>query len=112
LTRQVVKKGWLVPAQDYTFRTRRLPFQFAEIQKIEGNPEIMEATWDFISMPQGVVVIHEIRVKPTLPTPRFIVRRIMRRGMLEMISCIRGLAGGSATAELKTRDLGLCSGKS
>jgi hypothetical protein len=59
-----------------------------------------------------VVVVHEFRIKPTLPTPRFIVRRIMRRGMLDMISCIRGLAGGSGTAELKARDLGLCSGKS
>ena len=108
LTRQVVKTGWLVPVQDYTFRTLRVPFKHVEIQRTKGNPKIMEGSWDFIAMPQGVVVIHEIRIKPNMPVPRFIVRRLMRRGMLEMISCIRGLAGGSVTAEIETRDLGSC----
>ncbi len=109
LTRQVVKRGWLVPVQDYTFRTLRVPFKHVEIQRIEGKPEIIEASWDFIAMPKGVVVIYEIRIKPDVPAPRFIVRRIMRRGILEMISCIRGLAGGSVTAEMEVRDLGFCS---
>jgi len=108
LTRQVVKRGWLVPVQDYTFRTLRVPFKHVEIQRIEGKPEIIEASWDFIAMPQGVVVIYEIRIKPDVPAPRFIVRRIMRRGILEMISCIRALAGGSVTAEVEIRDLGFC----
>ena len=108
LTRQVIKTGWLVPLQDFTFRTLRVPFKHVEIQRIEGKPEIIEGSWDFIAMPQGVVVIYEIRIKPDVPAPRFIVRRIMRRGILEMISCIRGLAGGSVTAEIETRDLGFC----
>jgi len=108
LTRQVVNRGWLVPVQDYTFRTLRVPFKHVEIQRIEGKPEIIEGSWDFIAMPQGVVVIYEIRIKPDVPAPRFIVRRIMRRGILEMVACIRGLAGGSVNAEMEARDLGFC----
>jgi hypothetical protein len=111
LTRQVVKKGWLIPTQDYTFRTLREPFKHAEFQRTEGNPKVMEGSWDFITLPQGVVVIHEIRVEPDMAAPRFLVRRWMRRGMPEMMSCIRGLAGGSLNAELEARDLGFCPGE-
>jgi hypothetical protein len=71
----------------------------------------MEGSWDFIAMPEGVVVIHEIRIKPDMPVPRFVVRRLMRRGMPEMIACIRGLAEGSVSPELEARDLGFCPGE-
>ena len=111
ITRQVVKKGWLIPKQDYSFRTLREPFKHAEFELVEGNLEVMEGSWDFIAMPQGVVVTHEIRVKPEVPAPRFVVRRLMRKGMPEMLACIRGLAGGSVSADQKIADLGLCPGK-
>lgn len=111
LTRQVVKRGWLVPEQDYTFRTLREPFKHAEIQRTAGKPEVIEASWDFIAMPEGVVVIYEVRIKPDLPAPRFLVRRVMRRGILGMIACIRGLSAGSGSAGQESSDLGSCPGE-
>ncbi len=111
LTRQVVDRGWLVPKQDYTFRTLREPFKHAEIKRTEGKPKVMEGSWDFITMPQGVVVIHEIRIKPDMPVPGFIVRRMMRHGLTEMLACIRGLAGGSISPELESQDLEFCPGE-
>jgi hypothetical protein len=111
VTRQVVKKGWLIPKQDYSFRTLREPFKHAEFELVEGNLKEMEGSWDFIVMPQGVVVAHEIRVQPEVPAPRFIVRRLMRKGMPEMMACIRGLAGGSVAAGQKDQDLRVCAGK-
>ena len=111
ITRQVVKKGWLIPKQDYAFRTLREPFKRAQFQLVEGNLKVMEGSWEFIAMPDGVVVIHEIRIQPEVPAPRFVVKRLMRRGMLEMMACIRGLAGGSGSAAGKTRDLGMCAGE-
>jgi hypothetical protein len=111
LTRQVVKSGWLVPEQDYTFRTLREPFKRAEIQRISGKPKEMEGIWDFIVMPGGVVVIYEIRINPDMPVPRFVMRRFMRRGVEEMITCIRGLSGGSGSAEQEAGDLGFCPGE-
>jgi hypothetical protein len=111
ITRQVVKKGWLIPRQDYSFRTLREPFKHAEFELVEGNLEVMEGSWEFIVMPQGVVVIHEIRIKPEVPAPRFVVRRLMKKGMPEMLAGIRGLAGGSVSADQKIADLDLCPGK-
>jgi len=110
VTRQVVKKGWLIPTQDYSFRTEREPFKHAEFRLVEGNLKAMEGSWDFIAMPDGVVVLHEIRIQPGVPAPRFIVRRLMRKGMPEMIACMRALAGGSGNADMKTRDLAMCPG--
>jgi hypothetical protein len=78
---------------------------------VEGNLKAMEGSWDFIVMPQGVVVSHEIRVQPAVPAPRFVVRRLMRKGMPEMLACIRGLAGGSVSAGQKAVDLDLCAGE-
>ena len=110
VTRQVVKKGWLIPTQDYSFRTEREPFKHAEFRLVEGNLKAMEGSWDFIAMPDGVVVLHEIRIQPGVPAPRFIVRQLMRKGMPEMIACMRALAGGSGNADMKTRDLAMCPG--
>jgi hypothetical protein len=111
ITRQVVKKGWPIPKQDYAFRTLQEPFKRAEFELVEGNLKAMEGSWEFIVMPQGVVVIHEIRVEPEVPAPRFVVRRVMRKSMSEMMACIRALAGGSINLEQKVRDLGSCAGE-
>ena len=110
ITRQVVKKGFLIPTQDYSFRTVQDPYRHAEFSLVDGNLKAMEGSWDFIVMPDGVVVIHEIRIQPEVPAPRFIVRRLMRKGMPEMIACMRALAGGSVNADMKTRDLAMCPG--
>ena len=111
ITRQVVKKSFLIPTQDYSFRTVQEPFKHAEFRLVEGNLKVMKGSWDFIAMPDGVVVLHEIQIQPAVPAPRFIVRQLMRKGMPEMIACMRGLAGGSVNADMKTRDLAKCPGK-
>jgi hypothetical protein len=110
ITRQVVKKGLLIPTQDYSFRTVQEPFRHAEFRLVEGNLKVMEGSWDFIAMPDGAVVLHEIRIKPAVPAPRFIVRQLMRKGMPEMVACMRGLADGSVNADMKIRDLKMCPG--
>ena len=110
ITRQVVKKGLLIPTQDYTFRTVQEPFRHAEFKLVDGSLKVMEGTWDFIAMPDGVVLIHEIRVQPGVPAPRFMVRQQMRKGMPEMMACMRGLADGSVNADMKARDLEMCPG--
>jgi hypothetical protein len=111
LTRQVVKKSWLIPTQDYTFRTLRQPYKYAEFKRVEGKPRVMEGSWEFVVMPYGVVITHEIRIQPSMPVPRFIVRHLMRNSMPEMLACMRGLAGGSPDAEYAARDLRDCPGK-
>jgi len=88
VTRQVVKKGWLIPTQDYSFRTVQEPFKHAEFRLVDGNLKAMEGSWDFIAMPG----------------------QLMRKGMPEMIACMRALADGSVNADMKARDLAKCPG--
>ena len=108
LTRQVVKTSWLVPAQDFTFRTERQPFSRADFMRTTGSPKVMEGSWQFDQLPEGVLVSHEIRIKPFLPVPRFLVRRLMRNSMPEMLMCMRSMAGGSLTDVQKQQDAQSC----
>jgi len=108
LTHQVVKTSWLVPTQDLVFQTVGEPYTRLEFKRISGKPKVMEGSWDFISMPQGLVVIHEIRIVPSMPAPGFIIRQLMSKSMPEMMACIRGLAGGSLSPETVSLDLEPC----
>ena len=110
LTRQVVNKGWPIPRQDYSFYTHRTPFTRVDVQLAEGNLKILAASWDFIKMPEAVIVIYQVHIQPAFPAPRFLVRRTMNRGMLGLLACVRALAGGSGSAEREKQDLDQCPG--
>jgi len=111
VTRKVVNKGWPVPRQEYSFRTHRVPYTHADIQLVEGDLKSMVASWDYINMPEAVIVVHKVRLQPGFPAPRFLVRRNLSRGMTRLLACVRGLAGGSGSPERKKRDLDRCPGK-
>lgn len=110
LTRQVVKTSWLVPAQDFTFRTHHEPFRRAEFKRIEGSPREMEGSWDFLDFGSGVIVTHEIRIRPGFPVPRFLIRRVMRNNMPDLLVCVRALANGSTSKAQWVSDSRSCPG--
>lgn len=110
VTRQVIKKGWLVPRQDYTFRTHRAPYTRADIHMIEGKLKFMRASWEYIIMQDVVVVIYKVRLKPNFPAPRFLVRNALKKGMSKLLACVRGLAGGSKSPVQEKQDLDHCPG--
>lgn len=107
---QVVKKGWLYPKQDFTFESRREPFVDIRFELIDGNLKAMNGRWQFTEVPEGLLIDYSIRVRPGMPVPGFIVSWVMRKGMPDLIACIRGLAGGSGTPERISDDLGRCRG--
>jgi len=111
LVHQVVKKGWLIPRQDFVFESLREPFRTIRFKLVEGNLKAMEGNWLFSETPDGLLVDYSIRVRPMLPVPGFVVSWVMRKGMPDLIACIRGLAGGSGSAEQQTSDLGQCRGE-
>jgi len=110
LVHQVVNQSWLIPTYDYTFESLRQPYQRIDVRLVEGNLRVLEGYWAFRETAEGTVVDYQIRIQPSLPAPRFIVRRNMARSMPDMLACIRGLAGGSGTSGLTQRDLGRCPG--
>jgi hypothetical protein len=110
VTRQVIDKGWPVPKQDYSFSTHRIPFTRSDIQLVEGTLEFMQASWEYINMPEAVVVIYRVRLQPDFPSPRFLVRRALRKGTPGLLACMRALAGGSGSAEQENKDFDRCPG--
>jgi ribosome-associated toxin RatA of RatAB toxin-antitoxin module len=110
LVRQVVNQGWLLPTYDFVFESIRRPYQRIDVRLLEGNLKTLEASWDFEETPEGTLVDYGVRIQPSLPAPRFIVRRNINKGMPGMLACIRGLAGGSGSADREARDLARCPG--
>jgi ribosome-associated toxin RatA of RatAB toxin-antitoxin module len=108
---QVVKKGWLVPTQDFRFESLRRPYREITFRLVSGNLKSMHGSWQFSELPQGLLVDYEIHVRSGLPVPGFIVSYVMRKGMPDLIACIRGLAGGSGSVEHAQADLGRCRGQ-
>jgi len=111
LIHQVVKKGWLYPTQDFLFESRREPHRRIRFELVEGNLKALEGSWEFFETPDGLLVDYRISVRPRLPMPGFIVSHVMRKGMPDMIACIRGMAGGSGSAKKERADLGRCRGR-
>jgi ribosome-associated toxin RatA of RatAB toxin-antitoxin module len=111
-TRQVVDKGWLMPTMDYVFETRRTPFSHMEFKLIEGNLKTLQGFWDLQPVPEGVLVTHEMRVRPKVPAPRWMIRRTIKKDMLELMACIRGLTERQspvfANEDSVREDLKLC----
>ena len=110
LIHQVVKTSWLVPSQDFVFESLREPYHGISFQLVEGNLKAMNGRWQFTEGPDGLLVDYEIRIRPNFPVPAFIVSWVIRKGMPDLIACIRGLADGSGSTERVTEDLGRCQG--
>lgn len=110
LTHHVVDPGLLAPMMDYRFETIREPYHRMEFELTEGNLKQMEGYWQFEPREGGIVVEHELRISPTTPAPRWLVRRKLRKDLPRMMSCIRGLSDGSMTETLKQADLASCQG--
>lgn len=108
--KQSVKKSWVVPRMDFTVEFLRQPYSRIDFRKIEGDLELLEGSWLFNVMPGSdeVLVTHEIRVKPKIPVPRWLVRRSIRKDIPDMLACLRFLAGGSGGDEQRAADRDRC----
>lgn len=109
IVHQVVDKSWLIPKIDYTIEVRRQPLSKVDFRLVEGDLKAMEGGWRFVSANDGagIVVTHEIRVQPSFPVPRWLVRRSMRKDIPDMMACLRGLTGDPTLAG-RDSDLARC----
>lgn len=110
LVRQVVNQSWLTPTYDFVFESLRSPHERIDVHLIEGNLRALDARWIFLEEAEGTLVDYQILIRPSIPAPRFLVRRNLGRGMPDMLACIRGLAGGSGPAARQREDLERCPG--
>lgn len=110
LTHHVVDPGWMVPEMDYRFETRRKPYRRMDIELTGGNLEKMDGYWRIESVGSGVVVEHEVRIRPKAPAPRWLIRRMLGNDLPDMMACIRSLSNGSPTEDLAASDRKSCQG--
>ena len=110
VTRQQVKKGFFSPRLDYSFETVREPHEWIRIQLLEGDLKLLEGSWRFDPAPEGegLLVTHEIRVRPRMPVPRWLVRRTVRKDISDMVACLRWEAGGSLDPKQRGLDRERC----
>jgi len=110
ITHQVVDKGWMTPRMDYRFETRREPYRHMQFKLLEGNLKTMQGSWDFESLPDGVLVRHVLVLAPLVPAPRWLVRRNLKKDLPNLMQCIRGLSGGSGQEKALAADMDKCPG--
>jgi len=110
LVHQVVDQGWLTPTYDFVFESLRVPFERIDVHLVEGNLRVLDARWVFREAVEGTVVDYQVLIRPSIPAPRFLVRRNLSKGMPDMLACIRGLADGSGSQQRRRQDLERCPG--
>lgn len=110
LLHQVTKQGWPAPTLDFIYESLREPYRHIRFRLVQGNLKAMEGSWQLIKTPDGLLMDYEIRIKPEVAAPDFLVSRSLRKSSPDMIACIRGLSGGSGSMGLEASDLGRCPG--
>lgn len=107
-----VKNNWFTPTLDFVFEARRTSKTHGDFNLVEGDLKVMEGQWDFQLAPggEGLVVSHDIRIQSKLPAPRWLMRRVLKKDLPDMLACVRGMAGASGNADLLARDLERCPG--
>ncbi len=107
-----VNNNWYTPTLDFIFEATRTSPTHGDFRLVEGDLKAMEGQWNFqpLAGGNGIVVTHEIRIKPKIPAPRWLVRRVLKNDLPKMLACIRGLAHASGDDKLLAEDLGDCPG--
>ena len=106
---QSVKKSWIIPRMDYLIEVRRQPMTRVDFELVEGDLKAMRGGWRFqpLEDEDRFIITHEIRVRPSFPVPRWLIRRSMRKDLPDMLACLRGLVEGSVQVD-RMEDLGRC----
>ncbi len=109
-TWQVVKKTWFTPRTEYTFEALRQPHTVMIFRLVEGDLKKMEGSWQFepVEASGYTLVTHEAQVQPKLPSPRWLMRKVMMKDMPDMLACLRSLANASGSPEQLVSDRKRC----
>jgi ribosome-associated toxin RatA of RatAB toxin-antitoxin module len=110
LTRQAVKKHFLAPRMEYTFKTARQSGNWVAIRLVSGDLKRMEGSWRFdpVEGSDAVLVSHHIQVQPKMPVPRWLVRRTLKRDIGDMVACLRSIAAASGSEQQQADDSERC----
>lgn len=107
-----LRNSWYAPTLDFSFSASRDDGGSGSAHLVEGNLKVMQGRWKLLPLADnaGLMVIHEIRIQPDIPAPKWLVRHSLRNDLPSMLACIRGLANASGDSELASVDLLRCPG--
>lgn len=107
-----VKNNWYTPTLEFVFEASRTSSTHGEFRLVEGDLKAMEGQWNFQPLEDSgsFVVTHEIRIQPRIPAPRWLVRRVLKNDLPDMLACVRGLAQASGDDKQLAEDLERCPG--
>ena len=111
LVHQVVDTGFLAPTLNYRYESEKQAYERMEFSLVEGNLRVLQGSWGFEDVKEGLLVTYHMRVQPGFPIPRFLVRMSLKRMIPDMLACIRGLVDGSVSSENNRKDLDRCPGE-
>lgn len=107
-----VNNNWYTPTIDFTFEATRTSPTHGEFRLVGGDLKVMEGQWDFQPLADSgtIIVTHDIRIRSRLPAPRWLVRRVLKGDLPDMLACVRGLTRASGNDRLLAGDLARCPG--
>ena len=107
-----LRNSWYAPTLDFIFAASRDADNNGTAHLVEGNLKAMQGHWMLYPLADsaGLMVVHEVRIQPDIPAPKWLVRRSLRKDLPDMLTCIRGLANASGDSELVNADLLRCPG--
>ena len=108
-----LRNSWYTPTLDFTFEARREPGGNGQAHLVDGDLKVLEGQWKLIPLADKnhVIVVHEIRIQPKIPAPKWLERRRLRKDLPGMLACIRGLARASGNQRHIEDDLEQCPGE-
>jgi hypothetical protein len=107
-----LRNSWYAPTLDFVFSASRDSSATGKATLVSGNLKVLEGQWNLypIESESGVIAVHEIRIQPRFPAPKWLIRHTLQNDLPDMMACIRGLAAASGTKRLIQRDLKRCPG--
>lgn len=113
IMRHRIRSSWYTPTMDFTFEAKRDASGYGVAHLVDGDLKVMEGSWKLspFAVDGGLLVVHESRIKPAIPAPKWLIRRSLQKDLPDMLACIRGLAGASGNDSRIEADLKQCPGE-
>jgi hypothetical protein len=83
--------SWFLPRMHYVFRARNTFPSQVDFQEVSGDLAINRGSWRLSALPGAdhTLLVYEVRIKPRLYVPQWLVRRSLRKDLPELLTALR-----------------------
>ena len=89
-----VDYSWFLPRTRYVFRARYQAPARVDFEAVSGDLEINQGSWQLTAAPDAAhtLVSYEVRLKPRMFVPAWLVRRGLRKDLPELLAALRAVS--------------------